>query len=42
MFFSSKATLDDNKEVNPLIINPIEEPSEPINPQKNGESTNGY
>ncbi len=43
MFFSSKATLDDDKEVNPLIINPIEEPSEPINPQKNiGESTNGY
>lgn len=31
MFFSSKATFNDNKEINPLIINPIEEPSEPIN-----------
>ncbi|OBV30147.1 hypothetical protein BKN38_05215 [Helicobacter sp. CLO-3] len=40
MFFSSKATLNDNKEVNPLIINPIEEPTESINSSE--ESVNGY
>lgn len=42
MFFSSKATLDDNKEVNPLIINPIEEPNYPINSQSSRESINEY
>ncbi len=43
MFFSSKATLNDEKEVNPLMINPIEEPNEPINSYgNNGDSANGY
>lgn len=42
MFFSSKATLNDNKEVNPLIINPIEEPNYPINSQSSRESINEY
>ena len=31
MFFSSKATFNDDKEVNPLIIEPMEEPNNPIN-----------
>lgn len=38
MFFSSRATFNDDREVNPFI-NPIEEPNEPIN---NGASVNGY
>lgn len=42
MFFSSKATFNDNKEVNPLIINPIEEPNYPINSQSSRESINEY
>ena len=42
MFFSSKAMLDDDKEVNPLIINPIEEPNYPINSQSSRESINEY
>ena len=40
--FSSKAMLDDDKEVNPLIINPIEEPNYPINSQSSRESINEY
>lgn len=39
MFFSSKAVLNDTREVNPQIINPIEEPNQT---QNNGEFINGY